>query len=106
MTPSASGNVLSPEPSALRPRPSWKYSEMAYSVPRKAIEASTMTPLPERNNRFRSSRRSTMGAGPQLDGHHGGQQHDPGGDRRQDLPVTPAQVGSFRDAVHQQPQAE
>src|SRR5690349_19427931 len=60
MTPSASGNVLSPEPSALRPRPSWKYSEMAYSVPRKATEARTMTPLPIvdlrllRNRLFRS----------------------------------------------------
>ena len=43
---------------------------------------------------------------PQLDGHHGGQQHGPGGDRRQDLRVMPAQVGSLGNAVHQQPEAE
>ncbi|MGD0605635.1 MAG: hypothetical protein ABSA53_18805 [Streptosporangiaceae bacterium] len=35
---------------------------MAYKVPRKATEASTITPLPARNRRFPSSRRSTRGA--------------------------------------------
>jgi hypothetical protein len=34
------------------------------------------------------------------------QQHGTGGDRRLDPRVVPAQVGSFRDAVHQQPEAE
>ena len=66
-----------------------------------------MTPLPARNRRLPSSRRSTMGAGrPQFDDHHGRQQHGPRGYRRQHLGIVPAQVGPFRDAVHQQPEAE
>ena len=63
MTPNASGAVLSPELSALSPRPSWKYKEIAYKVPRNAIELSTMMPLLDRNSRLLSSFRSTIGSG-------------------------------------------
>ena len=43
---------------------------------------------------------------PQLDDDHRGQQHGPGGDRRQDPRVMPAPVGSLGYAVHQQPEAQ
>src|SRR5712691_5857700 len=56
------GSRAQPRVERAQPAAVLEYSEIAYGVPRNAIELSTMTPLLDRNSRLPSSRRSTIGS--------------------------------------------